>query len=71
MSNKKEETYYVAVNPNGEFLGKLTVTYKETGERIPVNSATLEFRKAVQEEMDAVIMEAIRKAVQEANKEKP
>lgn len=71
MSNKKDETYYVVVNPNGEFLGKLVVTYKETGEPIPVNSATLEFRKAVQEEMDAVIMETIRKEVQDANKEKP
>jgi hypothetical protein len=61
----------VVVNPNGEFLGKLIVTYKETGEWIPVSPPLEEFRKAIQEEIDAEIMEIIREAVQDANKEKP
>lgn len=69
MSNKDDETHDVVVNPNGDVLGKLVVTYKETGESIPVNSATLKFRKAVQEEIDAMIMETIHKAaVQDAKK---
>ena len=71
QSNKDDEIHDVLVNPNGEFLGKLIVTYKETGERIPVSPPMEEFRKAIQEEIDAEIMEIIRKVVQDAKKEKP
>lgn len=67
--SKDDENYVVVVNPNGDVLGQMSVKYKETGESIPVNSATMEFRKAVQEEIDAMIMETIhKKAVQDAKK---
>lgn len=76
MSNKDDEIYDVVVNPNREFIGQLFLKNRKTGELIPLDETanTTGWRGVVnevfQKEMDAMIREAIRKAVQDAKKDK-